>query len=116
MHDAQNLANISRSVTHFLSKTVRRLGQETKFVQRTSKLTAELFVQTLITGHLAHDKMSLEDLCSQLSSQGVSITKQSLHERFNERSTALLESLFRESLQAFKREQFVVLDLLKRFS
>jgi len=111
-----NLSKISRGIFNFFGKTVEKLDEEAKFVRRDSKLTAPLFVETLVLGCLSNPEITLEGMSQFLKERGVSITKQGLDQRFNSQATTLLENLLAASLKKFKTEKIPVIDLLKPFS
>lgn len=111
--------NISKScapVINFFTKTVQQANKAVKFVRRKSKLTAQLFCEALICGCLSDSKISLERMCEMLKERGIKITKQGLHQRFNDEAKLLMQTLFEKSLVQFKTEQSDVVELLKPFS
>jgi hypothetical protein len=81
----------------FLNEGVRLAGKISGFVQRTSKLTAAVFVQTLVLGLAAKPEASLSDLAQQCASLGVSIRPQGLDDRINERAVKLLQAVFEQA-------------------
>jgi hypothetical protein len=92
------------------------LNKIVKFTKRLSKLTPELFVETLIIGCLSNSEISLEGLCKLIKRRGVRITKQGLHQRFTPEATELMKHSFQEAQQQFKTSHQAVIDLLKPFS
>ena len=92
------------------------MGKTVKFVQRTSKLTAERFVEALVMGYIANPLSSLEEICKLIKQKGVEISKQGLDQRFNARAIELMKAVFSESLKDFQDEREKVFDLLKPFS
>lgn len=58
------------------------VAHSTGFTQRESKLTAPLFMQTLVFGWMADPNASVETLTKMAASRGVSITSQGLENRF----------------------------------
>lgn len=111
-----NLPKICKTVIHLFKNTVPKLDNTVKFVKRKSKLGAQLFAETLIVGCLSDPMVSLDRLCKLIKQNGVKITKQGLHQRFNSEAETLMQNIFLESLQQFKTEQSNVIDLLKPFS
>lgn len=112
----ETLSEISTRVTNFLTQRVKQLGKETQFVQRQSKLTAEVFVQTLVTSQFMDPQMSLEGLCDLMRKKQVTLTKQALHERFNAQASLLLSRLFEQAVVLFRQQQLGGIDLLAGFS
>lgn len=112
----RNLSNICHTVMCFFNKTAQELGKSVKFIKRKSKLTAPLFVESLLLGSLSNFAVSLEDMCLLIKKMGVKITRQGLHQRFNPEATDLMKNLFTEALQRFRAEKQPVINLLKPFS
>ncbi len=110
------LSKISDNVMNFFGSIVEKADKQVTFVKRTSKLTAKLFVETLVMSCFADCEISLERMCFLLKQQGVKMSKQGLHQRFNEKSVELMQFLFQESLVQFKTEKQEVIDLLNQFS
>lgn len=112
----KNVSKICAPVINFFTKTVEEANKAANFVKRKSKLTAQLFAETLIAGCLFDDKISLERMCGMLKERNVKITKQGLHQRFNDESKALMQTLFERALDEFKTERNGLVGLLKPFS
>lgn len=104
------ISKISQKVFKFFSQKADQLGKETKYQQRCSKLTPRAFIKALISTCLSQH-FDLETFCSFLKKQGVSITKQALHERFNERTEAFLKELSSSFLKQFQTEKLPQLNL-----
>lgn len=70
------------------------LGRKSGFIQRSSKLSACQFLNMLMFTHHQGKELTLLDLTGDLYQQfGVSLTKQSLQERFNERAVQFMQSV-----------------------
>jgi len=109
------LSNMSTRVTNFFKNKVPLVDKVTHFVKRRSKITAPLFVETLVTGCLADPKISLERLSYMMKERGVKVTRQGLDQRFTPEASLLMKSVFMESIQEFKTERKEALNLLKPF-
>lgn len=100
----------------FDSKQLERLARQTGFVQRRSKLKAHEFLIGLLFARLDGDQLSLRDLSDELDEKlDVQLTKQSLDQRFNEKSVLFLKQLIAAKL----KEQLtgaVCADFLPSFS
>jgi hypothetical protein len=98
--------------------TVEAVARETGFVQRRSKLTGQLFVQTLVFGWLADPHIPLEGLCQVAASLGVRISAQGLAQRFTPRGAPLLRRVLERALGilATVRAEPALGSLLDRFS
>jgi hypothetical protein len=111
-----NVSKIVARITDFFGKTTTKLGRETKFVERDSKLTASLFVEALISASLSGTQVSNEEMCRFLKHKKTDITKQGLNKRFNKESADFIKELFNEALKQFTVEQHQVFEVLKPFS
>lgn len=111
-----NVSEICRTVMNFFDSTVEKADKKVGFVKRKSKLTSKLFVKTLVLSCFADREVSLERICLMLKQSDLKISKQGLHQRFNDESVALLQTLFQESLVQFRTEKSTVIELLQPFS
>jgi hypothetical protein len=109
------LSNMSTKITNFFKNKVNQVDKVTHFVKRRSKITAPVFVETLVTGCLADPKISLERLSYMMKERGVKVTRQGLDQRFTPEASLLMKKVFIESIQEFKMERKEVLNLLKPF-
>lgn len=112
----KNVSKICAPVINFFTKTVNEVDKAVKFVKRKSKLNAKLFSETLISGCLSDDRISLDRMREMLKERGVKISKQGLHQRFNDEAKLLMQNLFKKSLIEFKTEKSDLIELLKAFS
>lgn len=109
------ISNIPRKIFNFLQQTTEQLGKEAKYKQRSSKITPLSFVKALIVSSFS-PFFDLEILCSALNDQKIIVKKQSIHERFNERTVSFLKELSSSFLNYFKTEKLPTLDALKTFT
>lgn len=112
---AANLSNIPKKIFNFLNKEAHALGKHYGFTQRNSKVTAPAYIKALIVGSLMPN-LSLERFSSLLKAQKISITKQGVHERFNETTVGWLKALSNACLHHFKIEKLPTLPELNEFS
>jgi hypothetical protein len=109
------IPNIPKKIFKFFTQTAEELGKETRFKKRQSKLTPKAFITALI--HTCFSRQfELELFRSALKKQNVHVKKQSLFERFNERTVVFLTSLASEALKYFKVERLPQLGLLEQFT
>ena len=101
----ENVSKICKSVINFFNEKVKIHDKASRFVKRKSKVTAKLFVETLVAGCLSDPHVSLERLAQMMKGRKVNITKQGLHERFNGEATLMMKNLLVESIKEFKVEQ-----------
>ena len=88
------IQQVSQKMPTILSSTADAAAQETRFVQRRSKLTGVKFAQTLVFGWLSNPQATLEELTQTAATLGVEITPQGLDQRFT-RSARMPLSLLR---------------------
>jgi hypothetical protein len=112
----RTVTKIAKTITEFFKGSANKIGRTTQFVQRKSKLTANIFAESLVCACLSDKKISLEELCGFMKEKGVSISKQGVNERFNEAAVRLFQQLFDKALKEFKVEQTSVFKLLQPFS
>ena len=86
------------------------------FCQRRSKLTAEVFVQTLVLGWLANPAASLAELATVAAAQGVAISPQGLAQRFGPAATALLETVLAAAMTQTVRADAPLTPMLATFT
>ena len=82
----------------FDPEKVEQIARDTKFVQRDSALSGMDFFLLCVFAHQKVDCISLEGMCSELLKDGVSITKQSLQDRFNAMALEFITALLNEAL------------------
>ncbi len=110
-----NISNLPCKIFNFLHDETKRLGKESGYKKRDSKLTPTAFVKGLLNSCFSSG-FSLEIFCGFLKNQGISITKQALHERFNERTAGFLKALSLSFLKQFQTENLPKLKGLESFT
>lgn len=79
---------------------LEKLAKETGFRKRgNGKLSPQLFFEMLLFKKADSRQISLNDHCAELMFNGVKVSKQSLHERFNQTSVDFVKRLVEEQLQ-----------------
>jgi len=91
-------------------------AQLSGFVQRRSKLTGAVFVQTLVFGWLANPQATLEELTKVAALRGVSITPQGLDQRFTEGAAHLMLEVLNSAVQTLVCTDPATVPLLDRFA
>jgi hypothetical protein len=102
---AKNATYLVDELTRYFDQNeLELLARKTKFIQRKSKIRAVEFLSALMFVHQQGKELSLLDICGDLYNQfNKQITKQSLHERFNEKAVAFLKAVLSKLLsQQFK--------------
>lgn len=112
------VAKIGNNVINLLGKFANQIGEKVNFIKRRdkAKITPDAFCKVVILGYLLDIKLSLQGLAQLFKQEGIEISKQAVHERFNPAAVALMKGLFKESLGRLKIAQSVVIDLLQPFS
>ncbi len=106
----------SEIIETFLREVAEEHGMTSDFVKRRSKMTAEVFAQTMILGLLEQPEATLNDLVQISGKLGVDITEPGLHGRINERAVALLKQLLDSSLKHFAAQGTVPATVLAHFT
>lgn len=102
--------NLAVAIQQFFADDgLEQLATETKFVQRESKINGQNFFDIIVFNNEQLKQQSLNDLAIDLSERyGITITKQSLHDRFNDRALAFLQ----QALEQLLNQQLDVAPLL----
>jgi hypothetical protein len=98
----------------FFNEKAKEVANSTNFVQRESKMTGSLFLQTLVFGFIEEPGTSLTDLAETARELGVDITKQGLGERIRH-AVPFLKRMFQDSLELFRNDLPLDLAVLKQF-
>lgn len=106
------LARVLQSV---LTTTADGAARTSGFVQRSSKLSAAGFVQSLVFGWLAKPSASIEELARTARARGIAISAQGLEQRFGPAAAALLEQVLATMVQTLVLTTAVAIPLLRRF-
>src|SRR5687768_13874335 len=93
-----SIEQVATAMQDVLGFTAYRLGRETSFVQRDSKLDGARFAQTLVFSYLANPDASLSDLTQTAAALGVQISPEGLTQRFSPSAAALLQQLLAAAL------------------
>lgn len=107
---------VAKRLHEFLNERVGVAGRVSGFVQRVSKLSAEVFVKTLVLGLSAKPEANLSELAEYSAALGVAISPQGLDERINGRAVKLLQGLLAEAMQHFQSQTSLAGASLNQFS
>ncbi len=111
-----SLASLAPALQRVLSTAATVAAGGSGLVQRQSKLTGPLFVQTLVFGWLNQPTSTLEQLCQMAASLGVAITPQGLDARFGESAAHCLEQVLQAAVREVIAADAVPLELVTRFT
>lgn len=99
-----------------MTTTAERVGRSSGFVQRQSKLTAAVFVQTLVFGWLANPSASRDELSQAAALAGVGISAQGLDERLNEAAVVFLRAMVEETIGQVLYSEPTAIAIWQRFN
>jgi len=112
----EKIAQVAKSIQKVLEEEARLAGHVSGFVQRESKLTAGLFVQTLTFGFMANPNATLEELSQIAAALGVKISPQGLDNRFNESAGNFLKKILMLAIKQVITAEAVEVEILRRFA
>jgi len=110
-HEQKQLTdNLAVAIQRFFTDGIlEQLAKKTEFVQRDSKINGQNFFDIIVFNNDQLKQQSLNDLAIDLSERyGITITKQSLHDRLNDRALAFLQ----QALERLLNQQLDVAPLL----
>jgi hypothetical protein len=110
------VTQLAKEMQRVLNEEAEVAGDQTGFVQRESKMTAALYVQTLVMGWLADPNSSIEALVRMAGNLGLQISAQGLDKRFNESAAECLKEVLLCAVAAVVGTSNVPIELLQRFS
>jgi DDE family transposase len=108
---------LGKKFSHFFSEAhIEQVARESGFVKRKGKLSSMAFMDNLLFKEYDNGNMSLNDHSVDINVRhNIKLTKQSLDERFNDRSVAFVKSLLKECLQKQVAEDMGI-EAFSRFS
>ncbi len=95
---ATTIPQIAKALQQVLTTAANRLARSSGFVQRESKLTGALFVQTLVFGCLAHKHPRWDQLAQTAATLGLLITGSGLLVRCNPSAASFLQQVLEAAL------------------
>ena len=110
-----DVTNLAPKLQVFFTQTAEAIARQTKFVQRASKLTGALFLQSVVFGFEDQPQASLTDLIETSDNLGLVITKQGLQDRITD-AVPFLRAMFEQGLRLFRHKLPLEIPVLKQFS
>ena len=110
-----DLGTFAPMIQTFFTHTADQVARAEGFVERVSKLTGALFLQTLVLGFLEQPDASLNDLTNTSQDLGVPLTKQGLQSRI-ENAVGFLTEMFQQAVTLFRNELPLDLKVLQQFT
>lgn len=110
-----DISTLAPKIQTFFNQTANQVARATGFVERASKLTGALFLQTLTFGFLDNPDASLSGLVETGTDLDVIITKQGLQTRIT-KAVPFLKEMFQQGLLLFRNMLPLDLKLLQQFT
>lgn len=111
-----SVAEIGAAMKSVLTTVATAAARETGFVQRASKLTGAVFVQTTVLGWLNNPDASLGNLTQVAAALGVTISPQGLDQRFTRAAAETLQRVLQAAVAQVISADAVAVPVLARFS
>lgn len=102
--------------SYFDESELEQTARDCKFVQRRSKLSAFIFLKSLVMGFIQHPQASLAQLCQVCLDFGVLITSQGLDQRLNPFAVKFLKQMLEQALTTLRAERQDVAAVLDQFT
>ena len=110
-----DLGALAPQIQTFFTQTAEQEARSVGFVQRVSKMTGALFLQTVTFGFLDEPEASLSELTETSQDLGVLITRQGLQTRI-ETAVPFLKKMFQQALTLFRHGLPLDLKTLQQFT
>ena len=111
----QDVTQLAPKLHVFFTQTAEAIARKTKFVQRKSKMTGAMFMQSLVFGFEEQPAACLTDLIEMSEELGVTITKQGLQDRIQD-AVPFLREMFEHGLRLFRHDLPLAQAVLQQFS
>ena len=110
-----SLPQVAAALQHALTEVPEERARSSGFCQRRSKLTAAVFVQTLVLGWLGNPRASLSELTQVAAKLGATVSAQALAQRFTAAAAALLQEVLAAAVAQAVAAEPVATAVLARF-
>jgi hypothetical protein len=110
-----DVAQLAPRFQVFFTQTAEAIARKTKFVQRKSKLSGAVFLQSVVFGFEEQPDACLTDLIETSEDLGVAISKQGLQGRI-ENAVPFLQEMFEQAVRLFRHELPLDVAVLKQFA
>lgn len=112
---SDTLATVARALQTVFTHTADEVAHTSGFVQRESKITGNLFVQTLTFGWLRNPQASLDELAMTARQLGTSVSPQAIDQRFGPRAADFLRQVLEAAITQVVTAEPAALPVLQRF-
>jgi len=109
-----DVAQLAPRLQVFFTQTAEAIAHKTEFVQRKSKMTGALFLQSVVFGFEEQPGACLTDLIETSEDLGVTISKQGLQGRI-QNAVPFLQKMFEQGVRLFRNELPLAAAVLKQF-
>lgn len=110
------IPQVSQAMQTVLGAEAERIGWQTRFQQRESKLNGSVFVQSLVFSSLGKEDLTYTNLCASALDAGITISPQGLAQRFSRASAELCKRVLAASVQVVLMANPQAQPLLRRFN
>lgn len=110
------IPEVARALRDVLTTSADGAAEASGFVQRRSKLTGALFVQTAVYGWLATPLAGVQQLSRMAGALGVAISPQGLDQRFTAEAAACLQRVLAAAVRRLVTTDPVAIPILDRFA
>jgi hypothetical protein len=110
------IPKVSKALSELLTESAEAAGRASGFVQRQSKLSAAVFVQTVVFGWLGQPTGGTGHLSRVAGVLGVEISPQGLEQRFTEAAARLLQQVLADGVKRVITSEPAAVPLLQRFN
>src|SRR6266496_2117137 len=110
------IPKVSKALTELVTRSAETAGRASGFVQRQSKLSASVFVQTVVFGGLGQPLAGLGELSRVAGVLGVRISPQGLEQRFTPAAARLLPQVLAAGVKRVIESEPAAVPLLQRFT
>lgn len=111
-----SLSEVAEKVGRIFTTVASEAERSTGFVQRRSKLTGALFVQTVVLAWREHPAATLEQLSQMAARLGVRISPQGLAQRFTPGASLLVQDVLAAAVAEVVAAAPLALPILERFT
>jgi hypothetical protein len=110
------IPQVASAMKWIMGPVSKRIGEETGFSQRETKVNGSVMMQALVFSSLEKADWGYPDLVSSTLNAGVEVTKQGLEQRFTEKSAEMARQVLDAALHLVIESEPRALPILERFT
>jgi hypothetical protein len=111
-----SVPQVADALYSVLNEQANELARSSGFVQRASKMTGALWVQTLVFTWLSNARATLEEMAQTAAVLGLPISAQGIEQRFSETAATFLRQVLEVALATVVEANAAATPLLARFN